>query len=140
MLHFLKYWLPPIAYAGLIFFLSSRPLPEIPVRIPYIDKAAHLIEYAILAMLLYRACMHSNLLRSRSGVPITSGRNRAVAISILVAILYGLSDEVHQFYVPGRLASGWDFMFDALGAVAGVVIIRKLISNTSSKRRETGVL
>ncbi|MBI4712069.1 MAG: VanZ family protein [Planctomycetes bacterium] len=125
MVHFLKYWFPPIAYAGLIFFLSSRQLPQMPVSIPYFDKPVHLVEYAILAMLLYRTFMNS-----------VRVRKSAAALSIVLTILYGFSDELHQFYVPGRQISEWDFLFDTIGAAVDVLIMRRLFTTkTQSTQR-----
>lgn len=115
MARHLKYWLPVYLYAGLIFFLSSISLPRVPAKIPFLDKIAHFFEYAFLSFLLYRACVSS--LRG------WLNKHRDV-ISVAGAILYAFSDELHQFFVPGRQMSQWDFLFDALGAIVAVVILK----------------
>jgi len=70
------------------------------------DKILHLAEYYILGYLLMRAF-------ATSGVPVLAAS--PVAAAILAGSAYGLSDEVHQAFVPGRVASLMDFLFDAAG-------------------------
>lgn len=112
-----RYWLLAIGYAGLIFLGSSFPIPPLPLQKAIsADKIIHFIEYAILAYLLYRACYHSTGLV----------QTRAPNLSLLLSVLYAFSDEWHQLYVPGRQTSEWDFLFDALGAVAAVLVMNKL--------------
>jgi VanZ family protein len=45
-----------------------------------------------------------------------------VAVSILFCILYGISDEIHQYFVPSRQADVMDALFDGLGGALGVVL------------------
>lgn len=99
---------------GFIFFLSSQPhLPRYPY--PLIDlllkKAAHLFEYAILAILLHRA--------------VGNGSGRWV---LLIGGLYALSDELHQSFVPGRNAGLLDLAFDTLGLFLGLYMAKMVIS------------
>jgi VanZ family protein len=44
-------------------------------------------------------------------------------MAIVFASIYGLSDEIHQAFVPSRIASGWDFLADFLGSIWGPVCI-----------------
>lgn len=103
----LGYWLPFILYAALIFYVSSQPLPELPVRIPYIDRVAHFFEYAVFGYLAYRALSRLNA---------KAIKKHLVFAVIIISVLYAFSDELHQFYVPGRVMSVSDFIFDVLGA------------------------
>ena len=99
-------WLLSISYAALIFYLSSYsmpPQPQIVVRIPAYFK--HIIEYSIFGFLLL-ASFRSN----------TITRKNALLIAISVAIFYGISDEFHQFFVPGRVFSLSDISADAIGS------------------------
>ena len=90
---------------ALIFFLSSLPGSAAGIPPPW-DKLAHALEYALLAFLLGRGL----------------GRwDGAVAL----AVLYGLSDELHQRYVPGREASAGDLLADAVGALIGAFFARR---------------
>lgn len=98
---------------ALIFFLSSQPhLPRYPR--PLIDlllkKVAHLLEYAVLAILLHR------------GVGDNYGW-----WALLIGVLYAASDEFHQSFVPGRNAELLDLAFDILGVVLGLYMARIVI-------------
>jgi VanZ family protein len=102
---FMRYWMPVILYAGLIFTISSFPLPPPKVEIPFVDKFIHLIEYGILGFLFYRALRVSKL------------ASRVFLLAIIFSILYALSDEIHQSFVPGRNCDPWDLAADSLGIV-----------------------
>lgn len=107
-------WSVTLAYAGFIFYLSSRVWPEAPHLFPYADKVIHLVIYAPLSFCLVWA-LRATAMRNREGIP---------AVALLLAILYGITDEVHQMFVPGRQASVVDFIADALGALLGVALAR----------------
>ena len=108
------YWLPVVAYASLIFYLSSLPHPE--EDLPKFlfekigDKLLHLIEYAVPAILCYRA------FRRAAGPRVAQ---QAVMFAILAASFYGMTDEVHQAFVPLRESSWLDWIADTAGAVIG---------------------
>jgi len=120
----LGYALPVYLYAFAIFLYSHQSRLEIPIKIIGIDKLLHFIAYGVLAGLIYRACCKSQkVFISR----------KAYFISVICSVLYGFSDEFHQFYVPGRQTSEWDFMADALGAIVAVVIILKLNAGGQKK-------
>ncbi len=107
---FVKFWLPVYLYAALIFFLSSiPPIPAI-VPLPFMDKILHLGEYAIFGFLLARGFKSSKRGYFRANF-------RLLAIGC--AIIYGLTDELHQAFVPLRQASLFDLFFDGLGAMLG---------------------
>ena len=102
-------WLPAVAWAALIFYLSSRQtLPEPPGPLGW-DKLQHALGYGAGGFLLARA----------AGV-----RGRGLAIAIALGLLYGASDEVHQAFVPGRNRDVHDWLADALGVAAGAFIQR----------------
>lgn len=117
----LRYWGPVCVYAGLIFYLSSLPNPQdkLPSFIGLLsDKVLHAVEYAILGGLFYRAFRW--------------GTNDAVKpwaglLAVLATSLYGLSDEIHQAFVPNRESSGWDWLADSVGASLGVVTVERFI-------------
>lgn len=107
--HTLLYGLPVVMYAGLIFLLSSlSPFPD--DRIPFVgyDKLAHLVEYFLFGILIYR--WFSNARPPRIG-------RHAALLTVLLGLCYGVSDEWHQSFIPGRVASAWDVLFDTLGVV-----------------------
>ena len=109
------YWLPPLAWMGLIFFLSAqRHLvgPPQPWLAELLTKSAHFLIYAGLAFWWWRAL---------------SRRRRAdkviLAAAFAISVLYGASDEFHQSFVPGRHASWLDLLADAAGAAAALWVI-----------------
>ncbi|MDI6791269.1 MAG: VanZ family protein [bacterium] len=107
----LRYWLPVYLWAGFIFYLSSLSVvPGPSLDIPGLDKAAHLVEYTILAILLARALKNSD----SKGLS-----NNWGSLTIVIAILYGITDETHQYFVPLRESDVYDLLFDSLGAVIG---------------------
>ena len=107
----LLYHLPAVGYAALIFALSSMTLDMEELQpVLTFDKLLHLAEYYILGYLLMRVF-------TTSGTPLLAAS--PVAAAILVGSAYGLSDEIHQAFVPGRVASPWDLLFDAAGVGLG---------------------
>lgn len=101
----LSWWGPPLAYAALIFFLSSQSTFPVPAGVWSFDKGIHCVEYAVLGWLLMRAWLGEG-----------HSPARAAVFSLLMAVAYGVSDEVHQSYVPGRTSSIYDALADAVGA------------------------
>jgi len=104
----LSLWLPVVAWAGLIFALSS--IPDLGTGLGTWDlvlrKLAHAAEYAVLGFLLLRAL----------------GRESA---ALAVGIAYAASDEVHQHCVSGRQGAPRDVLLDAVGVAVGVYAVRK---------------
>lgn len=104
-------WLLVALWMGLIFYMSSQPspprLPE-PLLHTIAAKLLHVGEYAVLALLLLRA--------QRSSGALPGTHSRAIAIAALLSVLYAISDEFHQSFVPNRHPSPFDVLIDALGA------------------------
>jgi VanZ family protein len=114
-------WGPPLAWMALIFVLSAQSqLPSAPS--PWLDtlakKAAHATEYAVLALLLLRALDPQRIGR---------GRPFLAAAAALLAVLYALSDELHQALVPGRHPAATDVLIDAAGAALAVILVPRLL-------------
>jgi len=113
----------------LIVVLSSLSKPLIPQPSGFqIDKLYHLIEYGILSFWLIRAFKNSskNILS-----------NNAIFLTVLVTVVFGLTDEIHQAFVPGRFASVADLVFDSIGAAVGVFAFR-LWLKVYAKLRKNG--
>ena len=96
---------------GIIFAVSSIGM------LPSVDRglvdqlmhwAGHLGEYAVLSFLLLRAL--------NDGRSVT---RREIVITLIVAAVYGLSDEWHQTFVPGRNGELWTVGLDTVGAAMG---------------------
>ena len=86
------------------------------IEIPFLDKILHLCEYMIFGFLAARAFKNS------SNKILVKNFNMA---SISLAILYGMSDEFHQMFVPLRQFSIGDLITDGLGGLLGVFIYCK---------------
>lgn len=113
-----------MAWMGLIFILSSRPVAGPVSHIP--DWMTHGAGYAVLAVLASRA-LAGGLAR-----PVTA---RVAALAVLISTLYGVTDELHQSFVPGRVTDAWDLLKNLAGAVAGAVACA-WPRPTSEQRRE----
>ena len=114
-------WLPVIFYAILIFHFSSVPGDDIPQLFPHSDILFHMIEYFPFGFLLILA-MKASLVRFGRGT---------LLFSIFVILLYALSDEIHQLFVPMRTFSVIDILFDCIGSTAGGFSYLWLKSNHS---------
>jgi VanZ family protein len=134
---FAKYWLPVLAFMAVIFSASGdrksahrssrliEPLlrwlfPDLTndtvwLVVLVVRKCAHVTEFAILALLLWRALRASTSPRSRAW------SWRLARNAWWLAVLYAASDELHQWFVPDRQASGWDVLIDASGAAAALL-------------------
>ena len=103
----LRLWLPVLAWAAVIFALSS--IPSLGTGLGVWDlvlrKLAHVGEYAVLGLLLVRAL--------RAPVP-----------AFAAGVLYAATDELHQRFVPGRLGSPLDVLVDAVGVALGIWLWR----------------
>lgn len=82
-----------------------------------IRKLAHFTEYFILGILIY------NLIHSY---------NKKIYIGIIICVIYAISDEIHQLFVPGRSCQLLDILIDSMGSIVGIYLlyfIKKLLIN-----------
>lgn len=107
-------WTLVLVWMGVIFALSSIPGSRVPGRF---GNAAHVLEYAVLGLLLVFA-----LHRGRVDL-------RVVALAVAIASLYGITDEIHQYFVPGRMPDPADWGRDTLGACAGAAAAALAVRN-----------
>jgi VanZ family protein len=110
-------WLPVVAWAALIFAVSS--IPDLGTGLGGWDlalrKAAHFAEYAVLGALLARALY--NAMAAWAWVAWLGGA------------VYAASDELHQHFVPGRQGSPVDVAIDAVGVAVGVLAVRLALAS-----------
>lgn len=114
LLHLLWLWVPALAQMALIFYFSAQPKGSPALEsFPAPPGLGHLVGYAILGFLLYRAF--------NGGI---KGWSSAAAWrSFIVGLLYAVSDEIHQLYVPGREASVIDVGIDAAGLLLALLLV-----------------
>lgn len=113
----IRLWFPVLVWTFIIFLFSSQPtgeVSEIHWKDFVVKKTAHIVEYAILSLFLYRALKGSGIAKRKAGL-----------YSIICSILYGLSDEFHQSFTPGRDPKLRDVLFDTTGAVSAIYFIWK---------------
>ncbi len=130
-------WLPAIFWMGLIFYLSHQPATEssdlssgvaekimniIKKMIPNVSfdfeifhhivrKNAHFFAYLILGVLIISAINITSDIDDRG--------YRIIIQAIIICVLYAISDEVHQLFIPGRAGQVRDVMIDSAGATVG---------------------
>lgn len=104
-------WAPALLYMGVIWLVSSMEAPSFPVSLfPLRDKGVHATEYAVLAFLLAHATLLTFVRHPRWRVALTA---------VVLTVLWGLLDELHQAFVPGRSSDVPDLVADTVGALAG---------------------
>jgi VanZ family protein len=108
----MRLWLPVVAWAAVIFVLSSIPGNDFP-KVPgsQTDKLVHGILYSTLGFLLTQGLRGSTSL----------GRGTLVAVGTGVAIAFGVTDELHQLFTPHRSCDWHDVVADAAGGLVGAV-------------------
>lgn len=100
-------WTAVVLWAAAIFAASAVPGSNIPGDF---GSVAHFVEYAILATLLFYAL-------AASKTP-----ELAWALAIALASTYGITDELHQLFVPLRVADPADWLVDTIGAATGATL------------------
>ncbi len=113
---FFFYWFPIFIYCLVLFVQSSFPASENIPSIIGFDKVLHFFAYALLGALFLRA-FRAN--------PTSGNTMILLALSIILSSLYGMSDEIHQAFVPSRSADVFDAVADTLGSICGVLAYNK---------------
>jgi hypothetical protein len=107
-------WLPALIMMIVIFLFSAQSashLPEFGWADRFIKKSGHVIGYAILAFLYWRALQFSEDRRWAAW---------------LLALLYAMTDEFHQSFVSGRHPTFWDvILFDNFGAFVSLWVVAR---------------
>jgi hypothetical protein len=108
-------WLPAFLIMGAIFIGSSTPSWKVPDFGPIdlsVKKLGHFVAYSLLALAYLRG-LHN---------PHRAGRTAA----LILCVLFAVTDEVHQAFVPGRNAVWFDVVIDTFGAVVGLLLWSRL--------------
>ena len=112
---------------GLIFCLSSYPEPTEVPSLPCFDKAVHVVEYGILASLVYLALRNMKV-----------SSRYLLAVAFTIAFMYGVSDEIHQYFVPSRDADVLDVVADGIGALCFLFPLRYYHHLFKERKRRPG--
>lgn len=114
---FIRYQLPVILWALLIFVSSSIPGTKFPsVPLFGADKIVHIGFYFVFCFLAHRAATH------QQRFPLLV--RYSYAFSVLCTLAYGALDEFHQYFVPSRSSDVLDVMADVTGAVVYVGVMK----------------
>ncbi|MFH0773077.1 MAG: VanZ family protein [bacterium] len=119
IIHIFLYWLPPFIWMGVVFFMSSQKSVKMTTNVTtdfVTFKTLHMVEYAFLFFLFYRAFQSLNHIQ----------KNVCGICAFAVAIFYSLTDELHQLYIPTRQGRFRDIAFDIAGMIVMYVIIKKV--------------
>jgi len=136
---FIKYWLPVLVWMVFIFGFSSDTMsfqhssriigPLVHWLFPNVSseavnsivfavrKAAHVTEYALLALLIWRA------VRKPVRPDLRGWSGAQARLALILVVLYAATDELHQTFVPSRQGSVWDVLLDASGAALGLLLL-----------------
>lgn len=124
----IKYLLLPLLTAVAIFIISDQQqiiVPKIGIQIE--DKILHFIAYTFFGLTIIYS-----IYGYRQGI----NKKKLLTILLVVGSLYALSDEFHQYYVPGRSADVWDFIADFLGVYFSYFlypILKKILTKFKEK-------
>ena len=100
-------WLVVFVAALGLWLGSDRPIRgPFSLPFPHADKAMHAAAYAVFAALVFRALW-------TEAVPVPA---RVLALGVLLAAVWGATDEIHQWFVPGRCCDALDWTADVFGA------------------------
>ncbi len=119
------HWLPVLVYVALIFMLSAQPRLSPPFTFQNSDKVLHLLEYAVLGVLLARAIRRSWPWRSIVA---------AAALTLFVGLAVAAGDEWFQSTVPGRDSTVFDWYADGFGLVLSQLVVLTLGRDPSEAR------
>ena len=111
-------YVPLTIYWLILIIATSLPAPDLP-SIGFNDKVNHFLAYFVLAVLLNLTFVFQRKFRFLF--------DKAAIATILLCMIYGAIDELHQIYIPGRFAEILDWVADSTGAICGVLLINFLI-------------
>jgi VanZ family protein len=106
--------IPALLITGMIWFLSSQSVLPAPKGILGFDKVQHLLAYAVFAGAIGLWVSLKQWKRNPF---------KSMVWVVIIAAAYGISDEVHQSFVPGRDCNVWDWFADTIGAILGAGLV-----------------
>lgn len=119
---YLKAYLPSILWGGLIFIMSDQEqLPGFSISLLdfLFKKLAHMFVYAVFYYLLFHAYLSTQQTQQLT--------KKYYLTPLLIALIYAISDEVHQSFVAGRYANTRDIAYDFLGMMSILLYQQKML-------------
>lgn len=99
------------------WFFPGIPDQTVHACVFAVRKSAHVTEYAILGLLVWRALQKPSATNSGGWLWPRAG------LALVIVALYAASDELHQAFVPTRQASIWDVLLDTTGGALGLLFL-----------------
>ena len=123
-----RFWLLALFWIAVLFGFSAVPGSAYPqVDIPHADKVVHVCLYTPLGYLFGKALLAIAANRvSRAGRWLARVPALQTAVAVLLTIAYGVTDEIHQIFVPRRSSDWHDVVADGIGGVIGAILARRL--------------
>ncbi|MEG0375052.1 MAG: VanZ family protein [Raoultibacter sp.] len=135
-------WAGVVLWAGVIVFMSSQTSTDINAGLGFFSEIArilrtveesifgsgvdvlsvlgHFFEYFILSFLLVNALWQHMSLK------------RACVVAIVCSSLFGITDELHQYFVPGRMCDPLDWAVDTIAATVGAIVARPVLKRVDA--------
>lgn len=108
-------WVTVFVWLAFVEVLTSLPgsaLPTFSSLPPWTDKVVHFCMYGMLGALLARVGVLENWSRRR------------MIMTVVMVSLFGVLDELHQLFIPGRVAGVGDWVMDTSGSATGFAVLR----------------
>ncbi len=119
-------WVITIFIAIIIFYISSLTFPPGAPSFGWETIAYHFYAFLFLEAFLL--------------ISINQGKienKKFIFVAIIIALVYGVSDEIHQLFVPGRACSFSDFLIDSAGILFATLIYSLKFLNVNKRENET---
>jgi VanZ family protein len=104
-----------LSYLAIFYFSSISYIP-IPQTVSHMDKLLHFIAFFMLTIFTLRTFFYRKLNHFKHKLYV-----------FLIVIVYAMTDEIHQLFVPNRFFDYWDWTADLLGAVTAIVLFNRIL-------------
>jgi VanZ family protein len=111
--------LPVIVLSLIIVLLSNQATFVLPnLNIVNFDKFVHLIAYGVYSLTVQFAFL---------GIAKNPTKIKNITFTLLISVLFAASDEIHQYFVPGRQCDIFDFLADTVGIILGLFLTAQIL-------------
>ncbi len=124
-IYFLFKYILTFTYAFLIFYVSSQDTSSVTLPV-FSDKLIHFLEYGLLCFMICWSVFSFSIRTKHIYI---------VIIAICITSLYGLLDEIHQYFTPHRSMDIFDWLADTAGAVTAGFFWKMLVYKLQRKQK-----